>query len=88
MNKLNARAKKAFEILKNIGAPVHHLGKGWDGHALFSVSAEENYDELWADYYQHEFGEFGVNMKIVDVLDKHGLYAEWCNPGILDVYEI
>jgi hypothetical protein len=85
---IDARAKKAFAALKEMGAPVYHLGEGWGGHALFSVSAEENYNEDWADYYQPYLGEFGLSMKIVDVLDKHGLYAEWCNPGVLDVYEI
>jgi hypothetical protein len=31
---------------------------------------------------------FGVNNKINAVLDKHGLYAEWINPGVLSVQEV
>jgi hypothetical protein len=84
---LEQRAERAFQELKQIGAPVNHFGQGWGGRALFSISGEQNYDETWADYYdEFDIGEFGVNSKIVAVLDKHGLYAEWQNPGVLDVY--
>jgi len=48
-------------------------------------------DEV-ADYYE-EFTSssdnflFGVNNRINDILDEHGLYAEWVNPGVLSVQE-
>ena len=43
----------------------------------------------WADYYS-EFGNednFGVSQQIIDILDKNDLYCEWCNAGVLDVYD-
>jgi hypothetical protein len=86
--KLETRAKKAFNALKKLGAPVHHLGEGWSGNSLFSISAEENYDRVWADYYdEYNFLDCGVDPDIRDVLDKYGLYTEWANPGVLEVYE-
>jgi hypothetical protein len=89
--KLQIRAKRAFEALQKLGAPVYHLGEGWSGNALFAISGEQNYDEIWADYY-NEFNlscldDFGINKKINNVLKKYGLFAEWCNAGVLDVYE-
>ena len=78
--------EKAFNELKAIGAPINHLGKGWSGIALFSISAENNDFIIWADYYKFEYGEFGVNMKIINILSKYGLFCEWQNPGVLDVF--
>ena len=90
--KIEIKAKRAFEALKKIGAPVNHLGEGWSGDSLFSISGESNYDEMWADYYNEfqlsSLDDFGVNNKINKVLEKYGLYAEWYNPGVLEVYEV
>ena len=87
--KLEIRAERAFNALKKIGAPVNHLGEGWSGDALFSISGEDNYPEIWADYYRLDIDElsFGVSEKITKVLDKYKLYCEWYNPGVLDVYD-
>jgi len=81
--------RKAFNELKKIGAPVYE--GGWNSDDTFRISGEENYDEIWADYYDEFCSsdyEFGVSPKINNILAKHGLYAEWCNPGVLDVCEI
>lgn len=78
--------RTAFNQLKKIGAPVYE--GGWSQEEGFRISAEENHSEIWADYYGEYLPasyEFGVNPKITAVLDKHGLMAEWCNPGVLDV---
>jgi hypothetical protein len=88
--KLEIRAERAFNKLKEMGVPVRHLGEGWSGRGLFSISGEENYDGvIWADYYMMSDGgyEFGVNPKITKILQHYGLFAEWCNSGVLDVYE-
>jgi len=82
--------RTAFNQLKKIGAPVFE--GGWDGQDTFRISGEHNYDgETWADYYE-EFcpsdWEFGVNPRITQILDKNRCYAEWCNPGVLNVYEV
>ena len=89
---LSKNVLKAYEELKAIGAPVMHLGGGFGGDALFAISAEENYDYVWADYYaENEFPgmyegyEFGVSPKINKILNKHGLFCEWYNAGVLDV---
>ena len=75
---------KAFDELEDIGAPVIINSDG------YFISGEENYDEIWADYYC-EFGgpgldDFGVSEKINAILSKYGLFAEWKNPGCLGVY--
>ena len=78
--------EKAFNELKAIGAPVNFLGSGWSGNALFSISGESNCVDLWADYHEFEYGAFGVSMKIIDILNKYGLWCEWQNSGVLDVF--
>jgi hypothetical protein len=90
--KIQIRAKRAFDALKKLGAPVNHFGEGWGGSAQFSISAEENYDGVvWADYY-NEFNlssldDFGINEKIAKILTKYKLYTEWSNAGVADVYD-
>jgi hypothetical protein len=75
-----ANIKKAIAALKKMGAP---LIENEDG--VF-ISAEQNYDnEIWADYY--ELGYPYVNEKIETALDKNGFFAEWVNPGLLEVCE-
>lgn len=77
---------KAFNELKRIGAPVF-TNKDNDRLGNFSISAEENYPEPWAEYYNQGWGLFGVSPRITAVLDKHGLFAEWEDPGKLNVYQ-
>lgn len=91
---MNTKAAKAIKELKAIGAPVYHEGQGYSGNALFAISAEENDSTIWADYYAMADGDelglgldFGVNKRITKILEKHGLWAEWVNPGVLDVYK-
>lgn len=78
--------RKAFSALQKIGAPVFENEDGvW-------ISAEDNYDEIWADYYDcymwdHDGWAFGINGKINKILDDNGLFAEWQNPGLLWVCE-
>jgi len=84
---MQAHAEKAYNILKEMGAPVH-IRNGDTCH--FCISGEDNCEDddctLWADYYEYSFGEFGVNTKITSVLDHFGLMAEWENPGNLQVW--
>ena len=84
---------KAYNKLKKMGAPVfkeYSNGRPIEG-GRFKISAEDNHDEPWADYYM-EFGingdsnTPGLNKKICDVLEEFGLHAEWDNPGSLTVY--
>ena len=82
--------RTAFNQLKRIGAPAFE-GR-WD-HTEdgFRISGEHNDEVIWADYYAEfcspEY-EFGVNPMITEILTANGLYAEWCNPGVLNVYDI
>ena len=79
----------AYNALERMGVPVR---PDWDGRDdAFRISAEENYDEVWADYYMMGMGnsqvdDFGVSHRINRVLNRYGLYAEWINPGSLGVY--
>jgi len=81
--------KNAYDALEKIGCPVF---ESVDCPGRFMISAEENYDEVWADYYdcmhwEHDGSLFGVSGKINKILDKYGLFAEWQNPGCLTVCE-
>ena len=65
------------------GAPDYH----------FPGSTDCDEDGIpWADYYSEDYREvhsvFGVNRKIIDVLEKHGLYDEWVNSGVTAVHDI
>jgi hypothetical protein len=96
---MKKNARSAFNALKKIGAPVYE-GGDWGGE-YFIVSAEENYDCVWADYWcenhvevggRGEFkdpllDDFGVNIDINKILDEYGLFGEWINPGVLGVYD-
>lgn len=48
----------------------------------------------WADYYGYEgdaceeYLVMGVNRIACEILEKHGLYAEWRDCGTLKVYDI
>lgn len=79
----------AFKALEKIGAPVIE-GDDYGSPDGFRISAEMNDKVIWADYYEGVFWkdfEFGVNPKIVAILRKYGLHAEWINPGVLGVYQ-
>ncbi len=86
--KRNYRA--AYNQLKKMGVPVHE--GGYNGDDTFRISGEDNYPTVWADYYREgskrTLDDFGVNHKINDVLQKHGLFAEWENTGVLGVAEL
>ena len=86
---MKRKFRTAYNQLKKIGCPVYE--GGWNGEDTFRISAEDNADHIWADYYMmsEEGGYlFGVSPRINEVLDKHGLFAEWCNPGVLNVWEV
>ena len=75
--------RTACDQLKKLGVTVYEDDDG------FRISGEDNYPEVWADYYC-EFGnvvldDFGVNHRINAILEKQGLFAEWVNPGVLGV---
>lgn len=82
-----ANLQKAIAELKAIGVP---LIENEDG--VF-ISAENNVNEIWADYYMMGMGnsfvdDFGVNHKINAVLEGNGYFAEWKNPGCLNICEV
>ena len=87
---MKRKQRLAFTALKKIGCPVYE--GGWNGDDdTFRISAEDNVDHVWADYYMMTDGggyEFGVCPEITEILNKYGLFAEWCNPGVLDVCEV
>jgi len=75
--------RRAFNKLLKIGCPVFNRGEGnFEIHPCNAVN-----DEFWANYDEPSVGQFGVSKKITDVLEEHGLFAEWVNPEYLSVYE-
>ena len=92
---MNANAKKAYEALIKIGAPVLSPDKGWGGY--FAISGEaagadniffdgsKEFDpdgNEWADYWGP-----GVSPRITEILAEHGLFCEWINAAILCVHD-
>jgi len=76
----------AMNELYDIGAPVIEHTDG------VYISGEDNHKECWADYWEGSMypsmcDDFGVNHKINAILEKHGLFAEWQNPGLLAICE-
>jgi hypothetical protein len=86
---MKRKFRTAYNALEKIGCPVYE--GGYNGEDTFRISGEDNVDHVWADYYRmsEEGGYlFGVSPRINSVLDKHGLFAEWCNAGVLNVWEV
>jgi len=89
--KLQTRAKRAFNALIKIGAPVGNFGCYDEQDSVFTISGEENDNgKVWADYY-NEFNLSSldcdnIDKGIVKILDHYGLSSEWSNPGVIDVY--
>ena len=77
--------RNLFNALKAMGAPVIERPEG-DGDGPFVLSAEDNYDFIWADYYMDDYGEFGVATVVCDKAREHGMFPEWINPGIVGFY--
>lgn len=77
---------KAFSELKRRGVPVYRHA---DDGGRFSISAEDEGSDEWANYYASGVPgwDCGVSDRLTKILNKHGLYAEWVNPGRLAVYE-
>jgi len=74
----------AYKALQAINTPV--IDRQED-NALFMISGEDNDDgRPFIDYYEYNYGEFGVDQTVCDILKKHGLICEWINPGLLGVY--
>ena len=88
---MKRNARTAYNELEKMGVRVGE----WDWGGYFNISGEDggtDPDGLpWADYYAEDYmdvwSEFGVNKLVIEVLAKHGLYAEWYNAGVLCVYD-
>lgn len=87
---MERHARNAYNTLKKMGVPLYiHNGESYH----FLISAEENYDTVWADYYAMTDGgygdldDFGVHEKINRVLNDYGLFSEWQNPGAIGVFD-
>ena len=87
--------RKAFNALVKIGAPVFTRD---DRPDTFGLSAEgylsncpvprekQNEERIWCDYYNSSFygaKGFGVDPEVYDIVEAHGLFLEWENPGCL-----
>lgn len=88
---MKAHARKAFNALKKIGAPVFVRDESESCH--FVISGEDNCKKTWADYWltadglEPEGFRFGVCPEINEILDKYRLFCEWETAGSLCVYD-
>ena len=78
---------KAFNALKKLGVPVYEHA---DDNGNFSISAEEPESHKWCSYYasHDQWGGEDTNPTMDKTLRKHGLFAEWINPGRMAVFVI
>lgn len=84
---MNSKFSPVFKKLKAMGVPVYEHPEDDGG---FSIDAEADGAERWADYYGNPYREelvFGVHLDVERVLEKAGLFSEWVNPGRVAVYE-
>ncbi len=83
-HRVRAPFKGAYNRLVAMGVPVFFD----DRHKRlgnFAISGEEG---NWANFYSEAPDwAFGVHPKVDAVLTEAGLFAEWVNPGYLNVYE-
>jgi len=92
---MTPKHQACHDKLQTLGCPVMP-GGNWSAGSVFEISAETHADASnglpWADYYwidpKGEQAIFGVNKLLDAELERHGLYAEWINPGVLGVYPI
>ena len=84
---MKRNARTALNQLIKIGAPVFDRSDV----DYFVISAENNVDKIWADYYGESRGGLGglpfVCPEIESVLVANGLFAEWENAGCLIAYD-
>ena len=86
---MNRIETKMFNELKAIGAPVIERPTG-DQDGPFVLSAENNYERVWADMYNEgnpsSTDDFGVDRECNAIVAAHGYYFEWINGGCLGCY--
>jgi hypothetical protein len=77
-------AATAFLELQKAGCPA----KIWDGdeRGHFWLDAEESGASEWLDYWS--MTTIAGSEKLNQILEKHGLYFEWCNSVYAHVYDI
>ena len=86
-NKMKREFKSAYTKLAKLGCPVY---EHTDDNGRFSISAEDSESYKWCDYYDGYWmdgWDFGINPKITEILNQHGLWAEWQNPGRLVIFK-
>ena len=98
---MKQHARKAFNALKKIGAPVIDHGPGgggWGEHFILSAELRDRDDAYFADYYTENLKEyvdgngklqnpFGIRTDVNDILRANNLYAEWIDPGTVGIYD-
>lgn len=98
MTYMSPKARKAFEKLQEINAPVYDRNDNVAG-CNFILGAELRHrdDRYFADYYGEEIKEYiddndkiinacGIRQDVIDILDEFDLYVEWHDPGTCGIY--
>lgn len=98
---MKSNARKAFTALKNLGVTV--IESDDYGHFVISGEDGKGFADYYQEYTREHYhpddtdlphaarrieNAFGIRTDVNKILDKHGLYAEWIDPGTLGVYDI
>lgn len=89
-------AKKAFEALKKINAPVLDKQE-YNAQFLLGAELRNSEDRYFADYYCEEVKEevdskgevinaWGIHEDVHKILKKYNLRAEWIDAGLVGIY--
>lgn len=95
---MKRNARKAFNQLLKLGAPVYDRRDGYNCEFILGAERRTNDDTYFADYYREELREyvdgngkiqnpFGIRTDVNDILIANGLMAEWINGGMVGIYQ-
>lgn len=79
---MEPQAIKAFLKLQNLDCPVKTWYQSDRGH--FWIDAEQPGAEQFLEYWHNPTGSDKLN----NILNKHGFFFEWTNPGYACIYNI
>lgn len=89
MNK--SKQEKIRKAILSIGFTLAEESWAEGGIAVSAEQPRESDYAVAGDYYAPGaigYDEWGINLEIVKIAEKHKCFCEWVNAGVFGVYEI